>query len=79
MHIYAFIYIYIYIYIYIFLFFIRMKKWCSECVRIISLLKKIFGKHFEIFHEFADIANEFNRHVYMYRHLLWVSICILCM
>ena len=36
-----------------------MKKQGSECVRIISLLKKIFGKIFKVFHKFADAANEF--------------------
>ena len=44
----------------------------------ISLLKKIFGKLFEVFHEFTDIANEFIRYVYVYGYLLWVSMCILC-
>lgn len=36
-----------------------MKKQGSECTRIISLLKNIFGKHFKVFYKFADIADEF--------------------
>ena len=38
---------------------IRMKKQGSECYCIISLLKKIFGRHFVVFHKFADTDNKF--------------------
>ena len=36
-----------------------MKKQGSDYVRIISLMKKIFGKRVKVFHNFADTANEF--------------------
>ena len=35
-----------------------IKKHGIECNRNISLLKKIFYKHFRVFHKFADAANE---------------------
>ena len=38
---------------------IEIKKPGSECTRIFSLLKKIFWKHFKVFHQFADTAVEF--------------------
>ena len=38
---------------------IQMKKQCSECTRITSLLKKIFGKRFKVFHKFSDTTAEF--------------------
>ena len=41
------------------LWLIQMKKHCSECAHVTQLLKKIFEKHCEIFHKFADIADEF--------------------
>ena len=41
------------------LLLLLMKKQISECVHIILLLKKIFGKHFKVFYKFADTANEF--------------------
>ena len=41
------------------LLLIPMKKQGSECVHFISPLKKNFGKHFKIFHTFADASNEF--------------------
>ena len=38
---------------------IPMKKQGSEYVCIISLLKKIYGKHSKVFHKFANASNEF--------------------
>ena len=38
------------------LLLIWMKNQCSECTRIISLLKKI---HLKVFHKFADTADKF--------------------
>ena len=35
------------------------EKQGSECVHIISLLKKIFGKHLKTVHKFANTTNEF--------------------
>ena len=40
---------------------ICMKKQGNECTRIISLLKKIFEKHFKVFHKFANTTDEFNK------------------
>ena len=37
----------------------RMKKQGSECTRIISLLKKIFGKHLNVFQMFSYTADKF--------------------
>ena len=38
----------------------QMKKQGSECTRIISLLKKIFGKHFfKVLQKFVDTADKF--------------------
>ena len=39
------------------LLLIRLKKQGSECTT--PLLKKKFGKHLEIFHEFAEAADKF--------------------
>ena len=36
---------------------LRMKKHCGEFTRIISLLKKIFGRTFKVFDKFADTTN----------------------
>ena len=41
------------------LLLIRMKKQISKFTRIISLLKKIFGKHFKVFQKFTDTADRF--------------------
>ena len=35
------------------------EKQGSECVHVISLLKKVFGKHLKTVHKFADTANGF--------------------
>ena len=40
------------------LLLIRMKKQGSECIRIVWLLKKIFGKHFNVFQKFANTADK---------------------
>ena len=40
------------------LLLIWMKKLGSSFICIISLLKKIFGKHFIVLHRFADTSNE---------------------
>ena len=37
----------------------RMKKQGSKCVLIFSLLKKIFGKQFNVFHKFQGTADKF--------------------
>ena len=34
----------------------RMMKQSRDCVLIISLFKKIFVKHFKVFHKFEDTA-----------------------
>lgn len=36
-----------------------MKKQSSECTHIIPLLKIIIGKHFKVFHKFADAADQY--------------------
>ena len=36
-----------------------MKKQGSESACIISLLKKVFAKHFNVFHKFSGTAYEF--------------------
>ena len=41
------------------LLLIRMKKQGNECAHITSLLKKILGKRFKVFHKLLDTANEF--------------------
>ena len=41
------------------LLLIQMKKQGSECTRVISLLKKIFGKHFKVLNKLADTADNF--------------------
>ena len=53
------------------LLLIRMKKQVSECTRIISLFKKVFGKHFKVFHKFANTADEF-----IMPFSLWLFFCI---
>ena len=37
----------------------RMKKQGSKCVLNFSLLKKILGKHFNVFHKFPGTADKF--------------------
>ena len=39
----------------------RMQKQSSRHISIISLLKEIFGKHFSVFHVFADTADKFTK------------------
>ena len=53
---------------------------------VFSLLKKICGKHFKVFHKFVDPANEFDKpfsldvQVYVYFNIkIYVYICILCL
>ena len=43
------------------LLLVKMKKQGSECTLIISSLKKIFGKHFNVFHTFTDTTDKFNK------------------
>ena len=50
-----------------------MKKQGSECVRIISLLQKIFGKQSKVFYKFADTANKFIKLFSLY--LIYVCVC----
>ena len=38
---------------------IQVKNQGSEHILTISLLKKVFRKHFKIIHKFTDTANEF--------------------
>ena len=50
-----------------------IKKHGIECNRNISLLKKIFYKHFRVFHKFADAANE-QYFVFKLEFLSWISL-----
>ena len=67
-----------------------MKKQGNECVSIISLLKKIFVKHFKVFHKFADMAYDIMKvcectflckyvcaHVH-FMCVIYVCMCIYC-
>lgn len=47
------------------LLMVQMKKQGSECIRIIPSLKNILGKHFNVFHNFAEAA----------KNLLSFSLC----
>lgn len=59
------------------LLLIRMKEQSSECVRIFSLLKKkIFGKHFTVFHKFADTPNEFIKLSSLLLIYIFVYVCL---
>ena len=53
---------------------------------VFSLLIKICGKHFKVFHKFVDPANEFDKlfslyfQVYVYFNInIYVYMCILCL
>ena len=60
-----------------------MKKQGSECVRIISLLQKIFGKQSKVFYKFADTANKFIKLFSLYNkfiklfslYLIYLCVC----
>ena len=41
------------------LLLIPMEGQGNECICIISLFKKIFGKHFKVFHKFVDTVDKF--------------------
>ena len=41
------------------LLLIWMKKQSSECTHIFLLLRLIIGKHFKVFHKFADAADKY--------------------
>ena len=41
------------------LWVMQMKKQGSKCICIFLLLKKIFGKHFNVFHKFPGTADKF--------------------
>ena len=43
------------------LLLIRMEKQGSEGAPIISLLKKIFEKHFKVYHKFLDTVDKFKK------------------
>ena len=63
-----------------------MRKQGSKCFFIISASKKIFGKHFKVFHKLADTTNEFIKfkvflnYLYFYVNMcayICVLICVL--
>ena len=56
------------------LLLIRRKIKGSGCSRIISLLKKIFGKPFKVFRKFGDTANKFIMLFSLY--LIYVCVCV---
>ena len=51
-----------------------MKKQGSESVCIISLLKKLFGVHFELFHKFSYTDNEFIALFFL--ELIYIYACV---
>ena len=53
---------------------IQMKKQGSESVCIISLLKKLFGVHFELFHKFSYTDNEFIALFFL--ELIYIYACV---
>ena len=40
----------------------RIQRWGSKHRSIIPMLKKILGKHFNVFNAFADAADDFIKH-----------------
>ena len=57
-----------------------MKKWSSEGTRLISLLKKIFGKHFKVYHKLAEAADNFIKLFSLYPYFyvfIYVYMCML--
>ena len=56
------------------LLWLRMKEQDSECTRIISLLRKIFGKLFKLFHMFVSTADKFIKifSLYLFLHMTCV-------
>ena len=48
----------------------------AEATRIISLLKKAFGKHFKVFHKFTGTANEFIKLFSLKLTYIYVCVCI---